>query len=131
MLPIGATPYVILKAANGANNLWRISMPLRQTPWHSIPAFHTDQVLLLLQLIQQPEADHVQFVHAVLGSSPPTTFLRAVARGYITYYSNSETSHYRKCLHQIELTMNVLHPFEYDPRISAYHGLFGPFRLRL
>ena len=33
-----------------------------------------------------------------------------------------------KCLSQIELTLNMLHPFEYDPRISAYHGLFGsPF----
>jgi hypothetical protein len=33
-----------------------------------------------------------------------------------------------KCLPQIEITMNVLHPYEYDPRISAYHGIFGaPF----
>jgi hypothetical protein len=26
---------------------------------------------------------------------------------------------------QIELTLNLLHPFEYDPRISAHEGLFG------
>jgi hypothetical protein len=30
-----------------------------------------------------------------------------------------------KCLFQLELTLNLLHPFEYDPRISAHHGLFG------
>jgi hypothetical protein len=28
----------------------------------------------------------------------------------------------KECLHQIELSMNVLRPFEYDPHISAYHG---------
>jgi hypothetical protein len=28
----------------------------------------------------------------------------------------------------MELTLNTLHPFEYDPRISACHGVFGsPF----
>ena len=30
-----------------------------------------------------------------------------------------------RCLYQIEMTLNVIHPFEYDPAISAYHGLFG------
>ena len=30
-----------------------------------------------------------------------------------------------RCLPQIEITLNTLHPFEYDPRISAYHGLYG------
>jgi hypothetical protein len=29
-----------------------------------------------------------------------------------------------KCLFQVELTMNLLHPYEYDPAISAHHGLF-------
>ncbi len=28
-----------------------------------------------------------------------------------------------RCLFQIELTLNVIHPFEYDPSISAHHGL--------
>ncbi len=28
-----------------------------------------------------------------------------------------------KCLPQIEITLNMLHPFEYDPTISAYHGV--------
>jgi hypothetical protein len=30
-----------------------------------------------------------------------------------------------KCLTQIEITSNTLHLYEYDPSISAYHGLYG------
>ena len=30
-----------------------------------------------------------------------------------------------KCLTQIEMTLNILRPFEYDPAISAYEGLRG------
>jgi hypothetical protein len=30
-----------------------------------------------------------------------------------------------RCLFQIELTLNILHPFEYDPTVSAHHGVFG------
>jgi hypothetical protein len=30
-----------------------------------------------------------------------------------------------KCLRQIEMTLNLVHPFEYDPTISAYEGVFG------
>ncbi len=30
-----------------------------------------------------------------------------------------------RCLFQIELTLNIVHPFEYDPLISAHHGIFG------
>ena len=30
-----------------------------------------------------------------------------------------------RCLFQIELTLNIMHPFEYDTTISAYHGLVG------
>jgi hypothetical protein len=30
-----------------------------------------------------------------------------------------------KCLYQIEMTLNILRPFEYDPGISAYEGLHG------
>ena len=29
-----------------------------------------------------------------------------------------------RCLFQIELTLNIVHPFEYDPNVSAHHGLF-------
>jgi hypothetical protein len=30
-----------------------------------------------------------------------------------------------KCLFQIELTLNIVHPFDYDPSKSAYEGLTG------
>ena len=30
-----------------------------------------------------------------------------------------------KCLAQMEMTLNVLHPYEYDPSRSAYEGVFG------
>jgi hypothetical protein len=29
------------------------------------------------------------------------------------------------CVAQMELTLNILHPYEYDPQISAHHGIFG------
>ncbi len=29
------------------------------------------------------------------------------------------------CVAQMELSLNLLHPYEYDPRISAYHCIFG------
>jgi hypothetical protein len=30
-----------------------------------------------------------------------------------------------KCLAQIEMTLNILRPFEYNPAVSAYEGLHG------
>jgi hypothetical protein len=30
-----------------------------------------------------------------------------------------------RCIAQIEITLNTLHLYEYDPRTSAYHGLYG------
>jgi hypothetical protein len=30
-----------------------------------------------------------------------------------------------RCLFQVELTLNLMHPFEYDPDVSAHHGLLG------
>jgi hypothetical protein len=30
-----------------------------------------------------------------------------------------------KCLAQMELTLNVLHPYEYDQNMSAYEGIYG------
>ena len=30
-----------------------------------------------------------------------------------------------KCLVQIEITLNTIHPYEYDPRVSAYQGIYG------
>jgi hypothetical protein len=26
---------------------------------------------------------------------------------------------------QIEMTLNIIHPYEYDPQISAYEGVHG------
>jgi hypothetical protein len=48
-----------------------------------VPNYETGQVLLLHQTLQQPIAENVRFVHAALGSPPPTTFFCAVERGYI------------------------------------------------
>ena len=30
-----------------------------------------------------------------------------------------------RCLFQVELSLNIIHPYEYDPSVSAHHGLFG------
>jgi hypothetical protein len=48
-----------------------------------MPPPETGPVLLLHQTQQQPDREHVRFVHAALGSPPPTTFMKAVACGYI------------------------------------------------
>jgi hypothetical protein len=41
------------------------------------------------------------------------------------FHSDCPETFIDRCLFQQELTLNLLHPFEYDPRISAHHGLFG------
>ena len=41
------------------------------------------------------------------------------------FHRDCPTTILDRCLPQIEVTLNTLHPFEYDPRISAYHGLHG------
>ncbi len=41
------------------------------------------------------------------------------------FHQDCPTTFVDKCLYQIEITLNVIHPYEYDPAISAYHGLFG------
>ena len=73
----------MLVGTRHAHNLWRIAMPEYHEPVGPLPAFTASQVFLLHQVASQPEAEHVRFVHATLGSSPPTTFLKAVARCYI------------------------------------------------
>ena len=40
------------------------------------------------------------------------------------FHRDSPTTFLDRCLFQIELTLNVIHPFEYDPNVSAHHGLF-------
>ena len=73
----------ILVGRRHAHNLWRIELPKTVIPSRCLPSYEPHQVLLLHQTDQQPDAEYVRFVHAALGSPPPTTFLRAVARGFI------------------------------------------------
>jgi hypothetical protein len=65
-----------------ARNLWRINMPTPATPIGPLPEFSAQSVMLLHHSAQ-PDAEHIRFVHACLGSPTPTIFLRAVAKGYI------------------------------------------------
>jgi hypothetical protein len=72
----------ILLGERHARNLWRIHIPDAAKSAHTLPTYEPNQVLLLHHT-SPADAEHVRFVHACLGSPPPTTFLRAVARGYI------------------------------------------------
>jgi hypothetical protein len=74
----------ILVGARHAHNLWRIAMPERQEPSLLAPSYSADQVELLHQS-SHTDAEHItsRFVNASLGSPPPSTFLKAVTRGYI------------------------------------------------
>jgi hypothetical protein len=58
-------------------------MPERRHPGIQVPAYGADQVHLSHHP-SDPIAEHIQFVHTALGSPPPSTFFRAVSRGYIT-----------------------------------------------
>jgi hypothetical protein len=35
------------------------------------------------------------------------------------FHPHSPTTYLDKCMGQIEMTLNSIHPYEYDPRISA------------
>ncbi len=41
------------------------------------------------------------------------------------FHRDCSTIFLDKCLRQIEMTLNLVHPFEYDPTISANEGVFG------
>jgi hypothetical protein len=41
------------------------------------------------------------------------------------FHKDCPTIYLDKCIHQIEMALNLLHPYEYDPTISAYEGVFG------
>jgi hypothetical protein len=41
------------------------------------------------------------------------------------FHESCPHTYIHKCLLQIEMTLNILHPFEYDHSISAYHGVHG------
>jgi hypothetical protein len=64
-----------------AHNLWRVERSAHQQQYHELPTFEANQVKLLHHT-SQPIAEHIRFVHACLGNPRPTTFLRAVVRGY-------------------------------------------------
>ena len=70
----------ILIGERHERNLWRIQLPNSSTTAHKLPTYETNQVLLLHHTAPA-DAEHIRFVHACLGSPPPTTILRAVARG--------------------------------------------------
>jgi hypothetical protein len=41
------------------------------------------------------------------------------------FHPDCPTALLDKCLPQIELILNLIHPYEYDPRISAHEGIYG------
>ncbi len=41
------------------------------------------------------------------------------------FHSECPVTFLDRCLFQIELTLNIVHPLEYNPLVSAHHGLFG------
>jgi hypothetical protein len=41
------------------------------------------------------------------------------------FHKDCPTIYLDKCIQQIEMVLNLIHPYEYDPTISAYEGVFG------
>jgi hypothetical protein len=41
------------------------------------------------------------------------------------FHKDRPTIYLDKCIYQIEMALNLLHPYEYDTKISAYEGVFG------
>jgi hypothetical protein len=73
----------ILVGTRHTGNLWRINYHYPSAP---MPPLETGPVLLLHQTQQQPDRQHVRFVHAALGSPPSTTFMKAVTCGLSEIY---------------------------------------------
>jgi hypothetical protein len=70
-------------------NLWHIVLPVpsgQETTKTSTLGTKTEHVLLLNE-DTRTDQKYVQFIHACLGSPPPSTFLRAVERGYLSHPS--------------------------------------------
>ncbi len=61
----------ILVGTRHAGNLWKFALSRHHYPSPPTTAVATVPVLLLHQTQQQSDIDHVQFVHAALGSPPP------------------------------------------------------------
>jgi hypothetical protein len=41
------------------------------------------------------------------------------------FHRECPTTFIDRCMFQIELTLNLMHPFEYDPNMSAHHDYFA------
>jgi hypothetical protein len=83
---------LLLNGKRYSANLWHISLqglqlPQQQTGGPDQPLeidSPTITPVLLLHEDTRRDAKYVQFVHACMGSPPPTTFLRAVERGFLS-----------------------------------------------
>jgi hypothetical protein len=64
--------------------------------------------------------------------APPNRAERAIrtAKNHLIaaragFHKDCPTIYLDKRIYQIEMALNLLHPYEYDPKISAYEGVFG------
>jgi hypothetical protein len=78
---------LLLRGKRHSANLWHIVLPVpngHETT--TIPTLGTKtEHVLLLNEDTRTDRKYVQFIHACLGSPPPSTFLRAVERGYLSH----------------------------------------------
>jgi hypothetical protein len=78
---------LLLTGKRHSANLWHITLSnvnLTTVPPRRMTNRTTNaKPVLLLHADTRKDAKYVQFVHACLGSPPPTTFLRAVERGFL------------------------------------------------
>jgi hypothetical protein len=76
---------LLITGKRHSTNLWHVSLcqdPLIQ-PQLVLPAVSPTAQVLLLHEDTRKNKHYVQFMHACLGSPPPTTFLQAVHKGYL------------------------------------------------
>jgi hypothetical protein len=75
----------VMKGQRHHNNLWRIPMPTQSapTPRPRPTQISIGQALSSHSLEQRSNPDYVSFIHAAFGRPAPTTFLKAVAEGFI------------------------------------------------
>jgi hypothetical protein len=77
---------LLLTGKRHSANLWHITLPsvkVGTVPPRQMAASSTiGKPVLLLHANTRTDEKYVQFIHACLGSPPPTTFLRAVERGF-------------------------------------------------
>jgi hypothetical protein len=75
----------LLTGTRHSANLWHISLdrPSQTVPTPTFIAPVPAPTVLLLHENTRRDKKYVQFIHACLGSPPPTTFLKAIERGYL------------------------------------------------